>query len=59
MLGLQGLQLLCIRHFHAVKLGTPFIKGRVANAVLAAQILSAKPSLVLFQNADDLFFCEP
>jgi len=27
--------------------------------VLAAQLLRAKPSLVLLQNADDLFFREP
>jgi len=59
VLSLQRPQLLGIRHFHAAELGPALIESRIADTVLAAQILRPKPGLVFLQNADDLFFGEP
>src|SRR6056297_1312100 len=58
ILGLQRLQPPGVGHFHAAILRPPLVEGRIANPVLAAQILCAQPSLVLLQNANDLFFAE-
>ncbi len=58
VLGLEGLQPSRIRHFHAAILRPPFVKGRVADPVLAALLLRAEPGLVLLQDANNLFFAE-
>lgn len=44
---------------HTAEFGPPFVEGSIADAMLAAQLFRAKPSLMLFQYPDDLFFREP
>lgn len=55
----QPLQPLGLNDIHAAILGFPHINGRIARAVLAAQIGDGNPGLLLFQNTDDLVFGEP
>jgi hypothetical protein len=46
-------------HVHAAVLGLPIVERRFRDAVLARQIGSLRPSLMLAQNANDLLFREP
>ena len=59
VLGLQRLQPPRIRHLHAAISRAPLVEGRVADAVLAAQLFRAQPGLMLLQDANDLLFAEP
>lgn len=56
---LQPLQPLGLGLFHAAVFRAPLVKRRIADAGLAAQLGRAQPSLMLFQNPDDLLFAEP
>ena len=56
VLVLKAFQSFRLADVHAAILGFPFIDGRIADAVLAAQIGDGNTRLVLFQNADDLVF---
>ena len=56
---LKPLRALGLADVHPTILGFPLVDGRIADAVLAAQICDGNPGLVLFQNADDLIFGEP
>jgi hypothetical protein len=58
ILSLKGLQLPRIRRFHPAIPEPPLLKGRVAHAMLAAQMHRPKPSLMLFLDSNDLFFAE-
>lgn len=58
VLRFQRLQPPSFGHFHAAILGSPIIEGRVTDPMLATQLLRAKPSLMLFQITNDLFFAE-
>jgi hypothetical protein len=53
----QTLQPLGLADIHAAILGLPFIDGRIADAVLAAQIGNGNPGLMLFQNAPSRQIC--
>ena len=44
---------------HTTIPGLPLVNGGIADAVLATKIGNGNPSLVLFQNTDDLIFGEP
>lgn len=59
VLVLKALQPLGLADIHPAILGLPLVDGRIADAVLAAQIGHGNPSLVLLQNADDLVFGKP
>ena len=54
----QRLQALGFGYVHAAELGFPLIDAGIADAVLAAKLRDRRASLVLLQNADDLFFCK-
>nr|BAH89853.1 UDP-glucose pyrophosphorylase [uncultured bacterium] len=56
---LQRLQPLGLRHLHAAILLAPGVKGRVGYPVFAAQLTGRHASLMLLQNADDLFLRKP
>jgi len=58
VLSLKRLQLLGVRHFHTAILGSPFVKRRITDAMPATQLLCAKPSLMLLQYPNNLFFAE-
>ena len=45
ILNLKCFQSLGLRHFHAARFGPPLIKRRIAHALIAAQLLRAKPCL--------------
>jgi hypothetical protein len=49
VLGFKRLQFLGIRHFHAAILGTPFVKGRIADTMLAAKISGRRSCLMFLQ----------
>jgi hypothetical protein len=59
ILVLELFQALGLADTHAAIYGLPFVDGRVADAMLAAQIGDRNPGLVVFLNADDLIFDEP
>lgn len=54
---LETLQPLGLADIHAAILGFPLVDGRIADAVLAAQIGDRNPGLVLFQNAPSRQIC--
>src|SRR5690606_20920646 len=56
VLRLQLLQALGVGHAHAAELAAPQVVRRLAEAVLAAQLLDRHPGLGLTQEADDLLF---
>ena len=58
MLAFQRPQTSSVGHFHAAVLGPPLVERRVADPLLTAQFLRAKPGLMLFQDANNLFFNE-
>lgn len=59
VLGLKPLQTLRLADIHSAVLGLPPVNGRIADAVLAAQIGDGNSCLMLFQNDDYLIFGEP
>jgi len=59
VLVLQCLQPLGIGHLEAAELGLPFVEGGAADSVLAAHVGRLRPSFLLPQDPDDLFFREP
>src|SRR5690606_35380613 len=54
----QRLQPLRVGYFHPAKLGLPRVERRAADPVSAAQIRRLRTSLLLSQDADDLFLSE-
>lgn len=54
----NGATLTALADVHAAKSGIPFVKGRIADTMLAAQIGNGNAGLMLLQNADDLLFGE-
>src|SRR5579863_4430944 len=56
---LELLQAPDVRNAHAAKLRLPGIERRLRYAVLAAHLAHLQASLLLAQNANDLFFREP
>src|SRR6056297_3369520 len=58
VLSSQCLQTPRVGHLHAAILRPPLVKGRIADPMLAAKFLCARPGLMLLQNANDLFFAE-
>jgi hypothetical protein len=55
----KPLQTLRLADIDSAILGLPPVNGRIADAVLAAQIGDGNPGLKLFQNTDYLIFGEP
>lgn len=51
-------QALCFRDQHAAELGAPLVKGRVAEAAVAAQLLDRHAGLGLLEETNDLFLAE-
>jgi len=47
-----------LRYIHTAELGLPFIDAGIADAALAAKLRDRRASLVLLQNADNLFVRE-
>ena len=58
ILSLMCFQLLGVGNSHATILGPPLIKRGATGPVLAKQLLRTKPSLMLLQYPNDLFFAE-
>ena len=56
---LERLQPLGVGHLHAAVLRPPRVERRVADPVLAAQLRSRCPGLLLLQDPDDLLLGEP
>ena len=56
---LEPLLALRLADIHADILGHLLVDGRIADAMLTAQIGDGNPGLMLFQNANDLVFGEP
>jgi hypothetical protein len=52
VLALQLMQPPGVRDVRAAEFGPPLVEGRIAEAVLAAQLLERQPSLGLFDEAD-------
>src|SRR5690606_38840281 len=59
VLVLERFKSLDLAHIHAAIFGFPFVDAGVAHAVFPAQVGDRNASLVLFKNADNLFFAEP
>ncbi len=59
VLGPQRIQLFRVGYLYAAEPGAPFGEGRIADTLLAAQILRSKSGLLRGQNADDLCPGEP
>ena len=52
-------QQLGVRHVETAVLALPFVEGRAADPIFAANIGGLRASFLLAQNPDDLLFREP